>query len=122
MPFRDRIPTFSVGPPRQSRLPMLGLPDTTRNNITAVIGELVGTFLFIFWALVGAQIANTPASIPGADPRPDALLYNALSCAFSLMVNLWIFYRITGGLFNPSVWILRYIRGIAGKATDHHHR
>jgi len=90
---------------------MLGLPDTTRNNITAVIGELVGTFFFIFWALVGAKIANTPAPAPGTDPRPDALLYNALSCGFSLTVNLWIFYRITGGLFNPSVTLALWLVG-----------
>jgi len=111
MVFRDRIPVFSVEPPQQSRLPMLGLPDTTRNNVTAVIGEFVGTFLFLFWAFVGGQIASTPAPPPGADPRPDALLYVSLSFTFSLTANIWIFYRITGGLFNPSVTLALWLVG-----------
>ena len=30
-------------------------------------------------------------------------LYIALSFGFSLAVNAWIFFRISGGLFNPAV-------------------
>jgi aquaporin related protein len=30
-------------------------------------------------------------------------LYISLSFGFSLMVNAWIFFRISGGLFNPAV-------------------
>lgn len=30
-------------------------------------------------------------------------MYIALSFGFSLMVNVWIFFRISGGLFNPAV-------------------
>jgi aquaporin rerated protein, other eukaryote len=105
MPFRDRIPIFSIESPQQSRLPMLGLPDTIRNNIIAVVGEFVGTFLFLFWAFVGAQIASTPVPPPGADPRLNVLvlLYISMSFTVSLTANVWIFYRISGGLFNPSV-------------------
>lgn len=44
----------------KNQLGMLGLADSTRNNTVAVIGEFVGTFLFLFWSFVGAQIANTP--------------------------------------------------------------
>jgi glycerol uptake facilitator-like aquaporin len=31
------------------------------------------------------------------------MLYIAISFGFSLMVNVWIFFRISGGLFNPAV-------------------
>lgn len=31
------------------------------------------------------------------------LLYIALSFGFSLAVNAWIFFRVSGGLFNPAV-------------------
>jgi hypothetical protein len=31
------------------------------------------------------------------------LLYVSLSFGFSLAVNCWVFYRISGGLFNPAV-------------------
>jgi aquaporin related protein len=86
-----------------SRLPILGLPDGLRNNLIATIGEFVGTFLFLFFAFSGAQIANTPLPPPGSDPNHSALLYASLAFGFSLTVNVWAFYRVTGGLFNPSV-------------------
>jgi aquaporin related protein len=31
------------------------------------------------------------------------LLYIALAFGFSLAVNAWIFFRVSGGLFNPAV-------------------
>ena len=33
----------------------------------------------------------------------NARLYIALSFGFSLAVNAWIFFRVSGGLFNPAV-------------------
>lgn len=38
-----------------------------------------------------------------SDPQclPQVLIYIALSFGLSLLVNAWVFYRITGGLFNP---------------------
>lgn len=89
---------------RQStQLPMLNLADNGRNNMVAVIGEFVGTFLFLFWSFAGTQISNTPAPPPGSNPNTSNLLFAALAFGFSLTVNVWAFYRITGGLFNPSV-------------------
>lgn len=35
--------------------------------------------------------------------NPAVLFYIASSFGFSLMVVAWIFYRISGGLFNPVV-------------------
>jgi aquaporin related protein len=93
-----------VSSPRNAgQLNMLGLADTTRNNVVAVIGEFVGTFLFLFWSFVGTQIANTPKPRDGAPPNTSALLFASLAFGFSLTVNVWAFYRVTGGLFNPSV-------------------
>jgi aquaporin related protein len=87
------------------QLPMLNLADNTRNNIVAMLGEFVGTFLFLFWSFAGTQISNTPKPADGAPPNPAALLYASLCFGFSLVVNVWAFYRVTGGLFNPSVCI-----------------
>ncbi|KNG88879.1 aquaporin [Aspergillus nomiae NRRL 13137] len=87
----------------QKQLPMLHLKDTVRNNVIAVVGEFVGTFLFLFFSFAGTQVANTPAPVPGAPPNTSNLLYSSLSFGFSLMVNVWAFYRVTGGLFNPAV-------------------
>ncbi|KKK13318.1 hypothetical protein P175DRAFT_0439800 [Aspergillus ochraceoroseus IBT 24754] len=89
--------------PNHSLLPMLHLADTTRNNFIAVVGEFVGTFLFLFFSFAGTQVANTPKPADGAPPNTSNLLYASLSFGFSLMVNVWAFYRVTGGLFNPAV-------------------
>lgn len=42
-----------------------------------------------------------------AQKTPEQLLYIALSFGFSLTVNAWIFFRISGGLFNPAVSCLK---------------
>ena len=73
-------------------------------------GEFVGTFMFLFLAFAGTQVANTPATTAGSQstelpqgPNPAQLLYIALAFGFSLAVNAWIFFRVSGGLFNPAV-------------------
>lgn len=86
------------------------LPDTARNHFVAMVGEFIGTFLFLFFAFAGTQVANTPQTTTGSQstdlpqgPDPSQLLYISLCFGFSLAVNAWVFYRISGGLFNPAV-------------------
>jgi aquaporin related protein len=87
------------------------LPASARGHIVAFIGEFVGTFMFLFFAFSGTQVANTTtagsqtstaASVSTA-PNTSNLLYVALAFGFSLTVNAWVFFRVTGGLFNPAV-------------------
>ena len=89
-------------------------PDHVRNHFVAMCGEFIGTVLFLFFALSGAQVANNipsttvngttqPAKVVGSNP--SQLQYIALSFGFSLAVNAWVFFRINGGLFNISVTI-----------------
>ena len=97
------------GKPKEKRLPFIGrLPNKLRNHIVAGAGEFCGTFLFLFFAFSGTQIANAAAaaetasgqnsaSLPQA-PNASVLLYIALAFGFSLMVNVWIFFRISGGM------------------------
>jgi len=82
--------------------------------LVAATGEFVGTFLFLLMGFAGAQVANTrptnaPASDGGSDP--SLILYIALSFGFSLAVNVWIFYRVSGGMFNPAVTFALVIIG-----------
>jgi aquaporin related protein len=97
---RDETP-----PPR--RLPGLNwMADPARNHLVAMIGEFAGTFLFLFFAFTGTQVANMSSIVRNAEdttPHPDVLLYIALAFGFSLAVNVWVFFRISGGLFNPAV-------------------
>ena len=87
------------------------LPAAARGHVVAVIGELIGTLFFIFFAFAGGQVASASSNKEqGSDvstatsiKSPQQLLYIALSAGFSLVVFAWTFFRISGGLFNPVV-------------------
>ncbi len=73
-------------------LPLLGhLPRPVKGHIVAMIGEFVGTFLFLFCAFGGMQVVNDGPrqgrrnTLP---PDPAKLLYIALVFGFSLAVNV----------------------------------
>ena len=67
--------------------------------------------MFLWFAFAGTQVANIPSgdsannSTSGGATGFSAivLLYIAIVFGFSLMVNVWVFFRISGGLFNPAV-------------------
>ncbi|KAK2007893.1 MIP family channel protein [Colletotrichum eremochloae] len=92
-------------------LPMLRLANTTRNNIVAVLGEFVGTFLFLLFSFAGTQVANTPPGAPDSDPNLPRLLFIALAFSAALTANVWAFYRVTGGMFNPVVTLALVVCG-----------
>jgi aquaporin related protein len=48
---------------------------------------------------------------PKTGSNPSQLLYISLSFGFSLAVNAWVFFRISGGLFNPCVTLGLYLTG-----------
>lgn len=59
------------------------VPDTLRNHFIAMVGEFVGTLLFLFFALSGTQTANnintsSGMTIAEAGSNPQQLLYIAL--------------------------------------------
>lgn len=108
-----------------NRLPILRyLPRHFRSHFVAMCGEFIGTFLFLFFAFSGTQVANTQAkpqtsTTVAQASNPAQLLYISLCFGFSLAVNAWVFFRISGGLFNPAVTLgmclvgaLPYIRGV----------
>jgi aquaporin related protein len=41
----------------------------------------------------------------------QTLVYIALSFGLSLLVNAWVFYRITGGVFNPAITLALFLCG-----------
>ena len=108
-----------------NRLPFLNyLPHHFRSHFVAMAGEFVGTFLFLFFAFSGTQVANTQAKSSASNTtsqpaNPAQLLYVSLCFGFSLAVNAWVFFRISGGLFNPAVTLslclvgaVSYVRGL----------
>ncbi|CAM1509138.1 Fc.00g028770.m01.CDS01 [Cosmosporella sp. VM-42] len=81
-----------------------------KNHFVATLGEFIGTTLFLFFAFAGTEVANIQSSASddtttGASTgfSVATLLYISLCFGFSLMVNVWVFFRISGGLFNPAV-------------------
>lgn len=81
------------------------LPQTLRGHIVAMAGEFVGTFMFLLFALGGTQVVKSELAEDQADPA--RLLYIALCFGFSFAVNAWVFFRVSGGLFNPAVCMTR---------------
>ncbi|KAF7715471.1 MIP Superfamily, Aquaporin [Penicillium ucsense] len=112
---RNASEASTIGPAngstRRAQLPMLAIPDRNRYNLLCMLGEFVGTFLFLFFSFAGTQISNTPAPAPGSDPNTSNLLYASLAFGFSLTVNVWAFFRVTGGLFNPAVTLALCVVG-----------
>lgn len=104
-----RVKTSERPPPRRVH-GLSWLPTKARNHIIAMIGEFTGTFLFLFFAFAATQVANAAAAFAATKdgsvnkyPNVPVLLYISLAFGFSLAVNVWVFFRISGGLFNPAV-------------------
>lgn len=74
---------------------------TLRRDCKAAVLEFIGTTLFLLLGLGGIQVANNDAAVSGN--TIIHALYIATSMGLSLLVAAWLFYRITGGLFNPNI-------------------
>lgn len=89
------------------RVPFLSfLPLNIKNHFVAMMAEFAGTFMFLLFALGGTNVVNTAPK----QGQPDnlaadsaKLLFISLCFGMSLMVNAWVFFRVSGGLFNPAV-------------------
>lgn len=96
-----------------------------KNNLVAFVSEFVGTVLFLFFSFgIATEASNARASAQNngaesslsqnAPPDTSALLYSSLGFGFSLAVNAWAFYRVSGGLFNPAVTLALFLTGTLG--------
>jgi aquaporin rerated protein, other eukaryote len=89
------------------RVPLVSfLPLGVKNHFIAMMAEFAGTFMFLLFALGGTNVVNTaPKDAQPADlsANPAKILFISLCFGMSLAVNAWVFFRISGGLFNPAV-------------------
>ncbi|KAI2606712.1 aquaporin-like protein [Hypoxylon sp. NC1633] len=69
-------------------------------HLVAATGEFVGTFFFLFFGYAGHLMVLDNAQ---TTPSGSQIIHISLVYGFSLLVTVWAFYRISGGLFNPAV-------------------
>jgi aquaporin rerated protein, other eukaryote len=103
LPFMTAKTTPVGQTPKRPLYGFKWLPHEPRHHFIAMLGEFVGTFLFLFFSFAAVQTAKFSGV---NDTSPTSVsLYICLAFAFSLAVNVWVFFRISGGLFNPAVSI-----------------
>merc|ERR1712230_186351 len=108
------LPRFKYG----KEEPVMGFfANKHRGHVTAFLAELAGTFLFLFFSFAIAQVANTPApsdddNTPGAGlPSIPKIFFIASGFGASVAINVWLFYRVSGGMFNPAVTLALWLIG-----------
>ena len=97
------------------KLKTSGLFDNLRDDCLAAALEFIGTVFFLLFGLGGIQAANVESSV--AD-RPSStleqVLYISTCMGLSLLVSAWMFFRVTGGLFNPNISLALLLIGSVG--------
>lgn len=81
---------------------------TLQRHVVAATGEFVGTFMFLFMGYAGHlmildQAAAGENSVASTSLGFLQIMAVGFTYGFSLLVSVWTFYRISGGLFNPAV-------------------
>jgi aquaporin related protein len=69
--------------------------------------------MFLYFSFACQMMLTTQASetsLVNGGPSSQQNIFTALVYGFSLLVNVWAFYRISGGLFNPAVRILESVQ------------
>ncbi|KAF4637340.1 hypothetical protein G7Y89_g753 [Cudoniella acicularis] len=88
-------------------LPWLAwMNSSVKNHFVATLGEFVGTTMFLFFAFAGTQLANIQSSASSASSSTS----NTTSRG-ATGFNVSIFFRISGGLFNPAVTLAMVLVG-----------
>ncbi|KAJ7760638.1 putative aquaporin 1 [Mycena maculata] len=91
----------------------MSAPFSTRNDLIAASLELVGTTFFLLLGLGGIQAATAEkASSSAGVTNVEQVLYISTCMGFSLVISAWIFFRITGSLFNPCITVSLMLLGI----------
>ncbi|RPD60009.1 aquaporin-like protein [Lentinus tigrinus ALCF2SS1-7] len=122
MPFSSRHrlndstvdPNYQINQPADARRPSLAA--RIKDDIYAAALEYVGTTVFLLLALGCVQASAAEASSSQYGSNIERVMYIATGFGLSLLVSVWLFYRVTGGLFNPNVSLALLITGVIGPA------
>jgi aquaporin related protein len=88
---------------------------TLQAHLVAASGEFVGTFMFLYFSfacqiMLHTQSGGRSQENGGFDNQQN--IDTALVYGLSLLVNVWAFFRISGGLFNPAVSFLPFLANL----------
>jgi len=94
--------------PRLSNVRLLLWLALSMSQAKPKLAEYVGTTMFLFMGFSAAHIANLPGAkviLPDGTVSISTsnLLFIATAFGFSLFINAWLFYRVSGSMFNPAV-------------------
>ncbi|KAL8280274.1 hypothetical protein RQP46_007388 [Phenoliferia psychrophenolica] len=97
-------------------IPVVRVRNALHLDLLAMFGEFVGTFLFLYMAFTSAQSGVYSSTQDLNKPTSSVKDNQALSFGMSLLVNAWVFFRITGAAFNPAVsFALWLIGGVSNR-------
>ncbi|KDQ59160.1 hypothetical protein JAAARDRAFT_127594 [Jaapia argillacea MUCL 33604] len=91
-----------------------GLFSTLSSDLNGAFLEFVGTTFFLLFGLGGIQAANSETLTSAAASNIEHVMYISLCMGFSLLVAAWLFFRVTGALFNPNVSLALLLVGVIG--------
>ncbi|KAF8151022.1 putative aquaporin 1 [Crassisporium funariophilum] len=74
-----------------------------RDDCAAAALEFIGTTFFLLFGLGGIQAATAETLTGNPPSNVEHVLYIATSMGLSLLISAWLFFRVTGGLFNPNI-------------------
>jgi aquaporin related protein len=82
-------------------------------DLMAACLEFIGTTFFLLFGLGGIQAATAEnLTSERHASNIQQVLYISTCMGFSLLVSAWLFFRITGGLFNPNVSLALLLVGV----------
>lgn len=92
--------------------PLQGMFATINDDLFAAGLECIGTTFFLLFGLGGIQAATLEVSNGPAASTVDKVLYISTCMGLSLLVSAWMFFRVTGALFNPNISLALLLVGV----------
>ncbi|KAI1797186.1 aquaporin-like protein [Ganoderma leucocontextum] len=85
-----------------------------RYDLEAAFLEYVGTTIFLMLAFGSVQATQSEGIASPPLSQVERILYIATGFGLSLLITVWLFYRVTGGLFNPDISLALFLTGTIG--------
>jgi len=97
------------------KLKTSGLFNNLRDDCLAAALEFIGTVFFLLFGLGGIQAATAESTVANKPSSTlEQVLYISTCMGLSLLISAWMFFRVTGGLFNPNISLALLLIGSLG--------